>query len=186
MCKTKLGVTSLLILLLFKQIAHTATLTFTPAPPADSKSNEVPDPANLKMSTSPAWVSKCVSESRKSPLVCSAEETVVLSNTGQAVASVIVRMQSDTHEPVMTIRVPLGLYLPAGLNIRIDDGKPRPVPLQTCDPQGCFAEMQISSDLLAALKGGKRLSILCKNSAKTDLVLPLLLDNFTDAFQKIQ
>jgi invasion protein IalB len=173
MYKTTLGVASLLI---FKSIVHAATLTGV----------EALEPSNLKMSTSPAWVSKCVSESRKSALVCSAEETLVFVNTGQAVASVVVRTQSDTHEPVMMIRVPVGLYLPAGLNIQVDGGKPQPVPLQTCDLQGCYAELQISSGLLAALKGGKRLSILCQNSAKKDLVLPLVLDNFADAYGKIQ
>jgi invasion protein IalB len=87
---------------------------------------------------------------------------------------------------MMAIRVPVGLYLPAGLNLQIDDGKSQAVPLRTCDLQGCYAEMQISADLLAALKGGKRLSIICQNLAEKDIILPLVLDNFADAFQRIQ
>jgi hypothetical protein len=51
------------------------------------------------------------------------EEALVLTNTGQLVAAVVVKLQSGKHEPVMTIRVPGGLYLPAGLNLQIDDGK---------------------------------------------------------------
>jgi invasion protein IalB len=117
--------------------------------------------------------------------VCSVEETLVLANTGQVVASVGVRTQSHTA-PVIILRVPVGLYLPAGLNIQIDNAKPEPVPLQTCDAQGCYAEMQISPALLAALKRGKRLSIICQNVAKNNVVLPLVLDNFADTFQKIQ
>jgi invasion protein IalB len=184
MYKTKLGIASFVIVLFFKLTVHAATLT---SPPASSAApSEALEPSNLKMSTSPAWVSRCVSESRKSLLVCSAEESLVFANTGQVVASIVVRTQSDTQDPVMMIRVPVGLYLPAGLKIQVDGGKPQPVPLETCDLQGCYAEMQISSDLLAALKGGKRLSILCQNSAKKDLVLPLVLDNFADAFRKIQ
>jgi invasion protein IalB len=102
------------------------------------------------------------------------------------VAAVVVRTQSDMRDPMMTIRIPVGLYLPAGLNIQVDDGKLQPVQLQTCDLQGCYAETQISSSLLAILKGGKRLSILCKNMDKKDIVLPLTLDNFAEAFQRIQ
>jgi invasion protein IalB len=141
---------------------------------------------NLKTSTNPGWVSKCAGESRNGPAECSMEDTLVLENTGESVAFIVVRTQSDTREPVMTIRVPVGLYLPAGLNIQIDDTKPQPVPLQTCNLQSCFAEMQISSTLLAALKGGKRLSIICQSLAKNKIMLPLALDNFADAFQKIQ
>jgi invasion protein IalB len=46
--------------------------------------------------------------------------------------------------------------------------------------------MQISADLLAALKSGKRLLITCQNAARNNFVLPLALDNFADTFQKIQ
>jgi invasion protein IalB len=67
----------------------------------------------------------------------------VLANTGQALVSVVVRTQADKGEPVMAIRVPVGLYLPAGLGLKIDDGKPETVPLQTCDLQGCYAETQV-------------------------------------------
>jgi invasion protein IalB len=46
--------------------------------------------------------------------------------------------------------------------------------------------MQISSDLLASLKGGKRLSITFQSLAKNNVMLPFVLDNFADAFQKIK
>jgi invasion protein IalB len=109
-----------------------------------------------------------------------------LENTGQAVASVVVQTQPDKSEPLMAIRVPVGLYLPAGLNLQIDNGKTQSVPLQTCDLQGCYSEMPLNSNFLAALKSGKRLSISCKNQAKTDALLPLPLDGFAEAFQKIE
>jgi invasion protein IalB len=114
------------------------------------------------------------------------EETLVLTNTSQLVAAVAVRLQSGKPQPMMTIRVPGGLYIPAGLNFQIDDGKAQVVPLQTCDQQGCYAEMEIGPDLLAALKSGKQLSITCQNAARNTFVLPSALDNFADAFQKIR
>jgi invasion protein IalB len=40
--------------------------------------------------------------------------------------------------------------------------------------------------VLTALKGGKRLSLICENFAKSKIVLPLPLDSFAEAFQKIQ
>jgi invasion protein IalB len=188
MRKTKLGFELLLIVIFCNGIAHAATLSPISAVPSQTPqtSDALKALPNLKPSTSPDWVSKCVSDSRKSPLECSIEDTLVLATTGQPVASVVVRIQSDTRIPMMAIRVPVGLYLPAGLNLQIDDGKSQAVPLRTCDLQGCYAEMQISADLLAALKGGKRLSIICQNLAEKDIILPLVLDNFADAFQRIQ
>jgi invasion protein IalB len=161
-------------------IAYATTLT-----PVQT-TTELQDFQNLKPASNPAWVSKCVSDARKAPLVCSVEDIVLLVKSGQPVASVDVRTQSETREPTMTIRVPVGLYLPAGLNFRIDNGSLQSIPLQTCDVQGCLAEMQLNSALLAALKTGKRLSIILQNAAKNEIVLPLALDNFADAFAKIQ
>ncbi len=109
-----------------------------------------------------------------------------MANTGQFVAAVAVRMQPDAHEPVMAVRIPVGLYLPAGLTVTVDDGKPQPVPLQTCDQQGCYGETPLGASVLAALKTGKRLSLIFQNMAKNNVVVPVPLANFADALQKIQ
>lgn len=160
--------------------ARAATLTAN-SPPG----SETLTPQNLKTSTNPGWASKCMSDTRKGPLVCSVEETLVLANTGQTVAAVSVRIEPGTHE-TMLIRVPVGLYLPAGLSFQIDDGKPHIAALQTCDVQGCLAEAEIGPPLVNELMGGRQLSIICENAAKSKIVLPLPLDSFAEAFQKIQ
>ena len=113
------------------------------------------------------------------------EDTFVMVNTGQPVISVVVRIP-NASEPAMIIRIPVGLYLPGGLSIQVDEGKPLPVPLQTCDLQGCYAETPLNTNVLAALKRGKQLSITFQNLSKDSVVLPMPLDNFADALQKIQ
>src|SRR5580698_4976960 len=94
----------LLIVVLSAAITRAETVgpTVPPAPDA-------PTMQNLKPSTDPAWTSKCISAGRSAPLMCSAEETMVLANTGQIVASVAVRMQPGSGDPVLVIRVPVGL-----------------------------------------------------------------------------
>jgi invasion protein IalB len=167
--------------------ATPATSQQAPAPkPPTAAAGETQPPAANHPPSPGGWVAKCVSESRQSPVECSMEQTVVLTNTGQLVASVLVRVPTDTHQPVMMIQVPVGLFLPAGLNLQIDDGKPQPVPLQTCDLKGCYAGMQISPELVASLKSGKKLTMTFQNLAKNNVVVPMALDNFADTFQKIQ
>jgi len=157
--------------------------TFTPNPPPSA---ETLTPQNLKTSTNPGWMSQCVSERRKGPLLCSIEESIIVAGTGQTVATVAVRMQPATHDAMMLIRVPVGLYLPAGISVQIDDGKAQSALLQTCDLQGCLAEAIIATSVLTALKSGKQLSIVCQTAAQKRLVLPLPLVGFGEALQKIQ
>src|SRR5262245_26089825 len=91
-------VLQLLFVVVGSSLAEAATVTL-----------DSPTPAELKPSS---WVSRCTSDSRNAPLVCSIEESVVLANTGQVVANVVVT-QTNPKEPIMTIRVPAGIYLPA-------------------------------------------------------------------------
>jgi invasion protein IalB len=148
-------------------------------------------PANPAQGSGPqnptgSWIARCVSESRQSPVECSMEETVTLTSTGQLLASMLVRVPADTRSPVVVVQVPSGLFLPAGLNLQVDEGKPQPLPLQTCDQKGCYALMPMTADLLASLKSGKRLTITYQNMAKSNVTVPLALDNFAEAYQKIQ
>ena len=188
MFKSKLAI-SLVALVIGAGIASAETLTPLPAgsKPSASQPNapQSQELSNLKAS-GPGWISRCVSDSRRGQLECSMEETFILSDSGQLVAAVAVQLQSGKREPAMNIRVPSGLYLPAGTQYSNRRWEGSVIPLQTCDQQGCYAELQINADLLAALKSGKKLSITCQNAARNNFVLPLPLNNFADTFQKIQ
>jgi invasion protein IalB len=142
--------------------------------------------ARVKVGTNPDWVTKCVGVSRKSPLECTMEETLVLTNTGQLVAAVAIRISGDAQKPTMLVRVPVGLNLLAGVNVEIDGSKPAPVALKTCDVQGCFGETELDPTFVAILKRGKQLTLTFKNLANRNISLTLPLANFADAFQKIQ
>jgi invasion protein IalB len=133
------------------------------------------------------WIARCVSDSRQSPVECSMEQTVLLSTTGQLLASLAIRVPTETRAPILLLRVPNGLNLPAGLALQIDDGTPQSAPVQTCDQQGCYMVMQVTAELLASLKSGKRLTVTYQmNTPKNNVTVPLALDSFAEAYQKIQ
>jgi len=134
----------------------------------------------------PEWVSRCASEGRQGALECALEQTAFLSKTGQLVTAVTVRVPADTRQPTMAVQVPVGLYLPGGVNLQIDDGKAMPLVLQTCDLKGCYAGTQVSAEMLAALKAGKKLSVTFQSLNKENISVPLQLSNFAQAYQKIQ
>ena len=175
-----LAVCSLLAVLLCSGGPSQSATIGTPSQPTDDLATRV------KVGTNPSWVTKCVSESRKSPLECTMEETLILTNTGQLVAAVAFRINSDPSKPIMAVRVPSGLNLLAGIKVEIDGSKPTPVALKTCDVQGCFGESEIDATFVAMLKRGKQLTIMFKNLANGNISLSLPLANFSDAFQRIQ
>ena len=154
-------------------------------PPANQQgqANLVP---KLNLQPGAGWLSKCASETRQTPVECSMEQTVVVTSSGQLLASVVIRIPADTRQPVMMVQVPVGLYLPAGLNLQVDDEKPQPLALQTCDLKGCYAGTPVSPEMIKAMKDGKLFKITLQNMAKENISVPLTLANFAEAYQKIQ
>lgn len=132
------------------------------------------------------WGATCSSSGRGTPPDCVMEQRVVMSNSGQLLAAVTVRMPADSQTPVLMIRTPFGLHLPAGLKLAVDDQPVVTLPLQTCDASGCYAGDVITPELLAALKQGTTLSVTFQDTAQRDIAVPVSLNGFSAAYDRIQ
>jgi invasion protein IalB len=134
----------------------------------------------------PGWAARCGSASRDAPLECAVEQSAVLPRTGQLVILVNIRVPADTHTPSALIQLPLGLNLPGGAKLQVDDGAATDLQIQTCEARGCYAGTTIAPDLLAAMKSGKQLKISFQNLNKETLTVPLPLADFAAAYDKIK
>ena len=134
----------------------------------------------------PGWIARCASASRDAPLECAVEQNAVLPRTGQLVIAVNIRVPADTHTPSALIQLPLGLNIPAGAKLQVDDGKTVDLQIQTCEARGCYTGTAIAPDLLSAMKSGKQLKISFQNLSKETLTVPLPLADFAAAYDKIK
>ena len=149
----------------------------TPAPAAP-QAEAAPAP--------PGWIARCTSANRGAPLECAAEQTAVLSKTGQLIVLINIRVPGDTRTPVAIVQLPLGLNLPAGAKLQVDEGKTTDLQIQTCEQRGCFTNSPISPDMLAAMKAGKQLKVSFQNLSKETITIPMPLTDFTAAYEKIK
>jgi invasion protein IalB len=153
-----------------------------PAAPAAPQADAAPAAAPAQ----PGWAARCTSASRDAPLECAIEQTAVLSKTGQLIVLVNIRVPSDTHAPVLLLQLPLGLNLPVGAKLQVDDGKSADLQIQTCDNRGCYTSTPIAADLLAAMKAGKQLKLSFQNLNKETMTIPMPLTDFPAAYDKIK
>jgi len=163
--------------------ARSAPHTAQPAPTPAATPQAEAAPAN---GPAPGWVARCTSASRDAPLECAIEQSAVLTKTGQLIVLVNIRVPSDTHAPVAIIQLPLGLNLPVGAKLQIDDGKTADLQIQTCEQRGCYANTAISPELLTAMKSGKQLKVSFQNLAKEEMTIPMPLADFAAAYEKIK
>jgi len=149
----------------------------TPAPAAAEGANT---------SAPPGWVARCSSASRSAPLECAIEQSAVLTKTGQLIVLVNVRVSAETRAPVALVQLPLGINLPAGAKLQVDEGKMFDLQIQTCEQRGCYANTPIAADMLAAMKSGKQLKVSFQNLAKETIAIPIPLADFAAAYDKIK
>jgi invasion protein IalB len=162
-----------------------------PAKSEQPPPNNPPPPAaapadNANTPPPPGWVARCGSASRDAPLECAIEQNAVLPRTGQLVIAVNIRVPADTRTPSALIQLPLGLNIPNGAKLQVDDGKTTDLQIQTCEARGCYAGTAIAPDLLAAMKSGKQLKVSFQNLNKETLTVPLPLADFAAAYEKIK
>lgn len=180
-------------LLLASALTFASTISGHAQQPAKPKAapaaQPAPTPSADKSAASPpqpGWAARCGSASRDAPLECAIEQTAVLQSTGQLVVLVNIRVPSDTRVPVATIQLPLGLNLPGGAKLQVDEGKLIDLPIQTCEARGCFASAPVAAETLAAMKAGKQLKVNFQNLAKEAISIPLPLTDFAAAYDKIK
>jgi invasion protein IalB len=158
--------------------AQTAPTPPAAAPADNANAANTPPP--------PGWTARCGSASRDAPLECAIEQSAVLPRTGQLVILVNIRVPADTHTPSALIQLPLGLNLPGGAKLQVDEGATTDMQIQTCEARGCYAGTTIAPELLAAMKSGKQLKISFQNLNKETLTVPLPLADFAAAYDKIK
>jgi invasion protein IalB len=175
--------------------AFMAPLLAQPAPKGSAAPHAGPAPAAptapavgepAPAAAPPGWAARCTSASREAPLECAIEQTAVLSKTGQLVVLVNIRVPSDTHAPVLLVQLPLGLNLPVGAKLQVDEGKVTDLQIQTCESRGCYATLPLPADLLAAMKSGKQMKLSFQSMNKETIAVPMPLADFAAAYDKIK
>jgi invasion protein IalB len=156
------------------------------AAPAAPAASPAADQGAPSAPPQPGWAARCSSVSRDAPLDCALEQTAVLSKTGQLIVLVNIRVPNDTRTPVALVQLPLGLNLPAGAKLQIDDGKSVDLQIQTCEARGCYASTPIAAEMLAALKAGKQLKVSFQTMTKETITIPMPLGDFAAAYDRIK
>ncbi|HEX3209711.1 MAG TPA: invasion associated locus B family protein, partial [Geminicoccaceae bacterium] len=101
------------------------------------------------------WTLHCVTVAQGKPEACEMLQDVA-NDKGRVLLMMVGRVP-NVDTPGMLILLPLGIALPPGVSLKIDDGDRRPIELKLCAKEGCHAEQApLKPDLLSALKAGSK------------------------------
>jgi invasion protein IalB len=158
----------------------------SPAPPAAQAAPAAPAaqaaPA-APASADDAWSIAC--DNAATPRNCQLSANVMLRAQNQRIARIILTRQPTTRSLGLVFKLPHGLLLPAGMTWQLDEGEAQRLPFQTSDPEGVYAGVPVTDDLLAALRRAGVLRIAFVAAAQRGpLTLPVPMAQFSDAVER--
>jgi invasion protein IalB len=142
--------------------------------------------AKKPAATGPGWAVNCSSQAGQKGLSCRMSQTVIARPSGRTLTNVAFLLDPENKNPEVLLQLPLGLYLPAGATYQVDENAAQRLSIRACDRNGCYARAPVLPETMSSLTKGKQLKIDFKNAAEKPISIPLSLDGFAFAYEKIQ
>jgi invasion protein IalB len=127
-----------------------------------------------------AWVLSCED---KNP-AADAHACALRSADASGISAAIV-LQRENAAPVLVLRAPLGVILPAGIDMAVDGKRLGRLAFQTCDRDGCAAPALIGGSLGAALRKGRQATVAFRLAGGEPIKSTLPLDGLDDALARL-
>ena len=102
-------------------------------------------------------------------------------NTGLVLVSAAIRKIQGQDKERFMIMVPLGMAIPPGVQVKIDEDKPVKLPFSICTPGGCTAEINADKAFIDKMKKGKRMVVAAINRLGKPIGFPVPLNGFGTA-----
>jgi invasion protein IalB len=153
----------------------------TTAPPPPSE-------AGLEVRQFQDWAVRCGRQGEGAQQACEMVQQR-LDEQGQTVLAIAVGKVPNTDNPGMLIILPLGIWLPPGVVLRVDNGEEVPARVERCERRGCQVELLLDTKVLTLLKSGREANILFQiydENGKPKVVgVPFSLLGFTAALNEV-
>ena len=132
------------------------------------------------------WRLRCERKNDNDPERCFIIQIARTENDKRDVLRIGVRYPEPDKPAMVFLTLPLGVYLPAGLLLQIDEGETLRIPVEICLPNGCHTRMALEGELLQNLKSGRQAKLAFRDSRQQQITVPVSLAGFTAAFAALK
>lgn len=131
------------------------------------------------------WQLTCDTPPGASFETCAIVQNVTAEDQPNVGLSVIALKTIDQKARLLRILAPLGVLLPNGLGLNIDNEAMGRVGFVKCLPHGCVAEVALDDKLLASLSNGTEALFVVFKTPEEGVGIPVSLNGFGAAFQAL-
>jgi len=116
---------------------------------------------------------------------CALIQSVVAEDRSNAGLTVIVLKTADQKSKLMRVVAPLGVLLPSGLGLKLDNQDVGRAGFVRCLPNGCVAEVVMDEKLLGQLRTAKTATFIIFETPEEGIGFPLSLNGIGEGYDKL-
>ena len=131
------------------------------------------------------WQIRCDTPAGAQKEQCALIQSVVAEDRSNAGLTVIILKTADQKSKLMRVVAPLGVLLPSGLGLKLDDKDVGRAGFVRCLPNGCVAEVVMDDNLLNQLKTAKTATFIIFETPEEGIGFPLSLKGLPEGYDKL-
>ena len=131
------------------------------------------------------WQIRCDTPSGAKSEQCALIQSVTAEDRANVGLTVIVLKTADLKSRLMRVVAPLGVLLPSGLGLKIDQTDVGRAGFVRCLPNGCIAEVIMDDKLIGQLKTGQTATFIIFQTPEEGIGFPMSLAGFGEGYDKL-
>lgn len=131
------------------------------------------------------WQVRCDTPPGAQAEQCALIQSVTAEDRPNVGLTVIVLKTADQKSRLMRVLAPLGVLLPSGLGLKIDNADIGRAGFVRCLPNGCVAEVVMDDNLINQLRNGQAATFIIFQTPEEGIGIPLSLKGFGEGFEKL-
>jgi invasion protein IalB len=131
------------------------------------------------------WQIRCDTPPGAKNEQCALIQSVVAEDRSNAGLTVILLKTADQKSRLLRVVAPLGVLLPSGLGLKLDNVDVGRAGFVRCLPNGCVAEVVLDDKLLNQLKTAKTATFIIFETPEQGIGFPLSLNGLAEGFDQL-
>ena len=131
------------------------------------------------------WQQRCETPAGAKAEQCALVQNVAAEDRPNVTLLVITLKTADAKSRLLRVVAPLGVLLPAGLGLKIDQTDVGRAGFVRCLTTGCVAEVVLEDNLLNQLKTGKTATFIVFQTPEEGVGIPVSLEGFGPGFDSL-
>ncbi len=132
------------------------------------------------------WQIRCDTPPGARTEQCALVQNVAAEDRPNVALTIIALRTADGRARLLRILAPLGVLLPSGLGLKIDQADVGRAGFVRCLPSGCVAEVIMDDALVTQLSAGETATFIIFQTPEEGIGVPVSLKGFKDGFAALQ